>query len=339
MTDTTPQPGDVDAPFRTLRQPLSPLAVRPEFRNELRVRLHAALNPLPDPPTAQERTVSKDDTTQSAPPLAKALETPLAPYISVPRASEAIDWYRDVLGAIETLRFTDEDGRVGHAELAIAGSTLMLADEYPDHGANGPQHYGGSPVMLYLTVADVDYTYERAVAAGAQTQRPPSDQGHGNRNATIVDPFGHRWMLSQPLSTERTAAARQQASEVGEESEWAMSGRAPVEPGYLTIHTSEPARARVFYGELFGWKVEHPNPDGGGHVDNTRFPLGLAPLPEDRAVASVYYRVDDPDHYAARVSELGGQVLSRNDYDSGLSITCTDDQGLRFDLWRPAPGY
>jgi PhnB protein len=99
------------------------------------------------------------------------------------------------------MRMVDDSGRVGHADLAIGTITLMLADEHPEMGILGPRTLGGSPVLLYLHVDDVDAVHERAVAAGATTLRAPEDQFHGNRTATIVDPFGHSWMLSQPVET------------------------------------------------------------------------------------------------------------------------------------------
>lgn len=285
----------------------------------------------------------------------------LSPYLAVPRATEAIDWYRDVLGAVETTRFVGDDGRVGHCELVIAGSVIMLADEFPEIGVNGPGFYGGTSVMLHLELADVDYTYQRAVESGAEGQRGPQDQGHGNRNATIVDPFGHRWMLSQPMGDGGTSADQSDADEQGTPDasvssgaaesttvddrgqSWTVTGRAPVEPGYLTINPTDPGRARDFFAALFAWDFTHANPDGSGHVGNTRFPLGIAASQHGAEAGhgptTVYFRVDDPEHYARLVEELGGRVLARNAYDSGASITCEDDQGYRFELWQPASGY
>jgi uncharacterized glyoxalase superfamily protein PhnB len=342
--------GPTTDPMRQLRLPVTPLAPRPGFAAELRRRIERELG-LTDPaPTTEEVTMT--DATDTTP--ATRTKPVLSPYLAVPRAAEAIEWYRDVLGAVETTRFVDADGRVGHCEMSIAGSTIMLADEFPEIGVHGPGHYGGTSVMLHLELADVDYTYERAIDAGAEGQRPPADQGHGNRNATIVDPFGHRWMLSQPISP---AAAERAGSSTGDGSgsepaersvdvggsEWRVTGRAPVEPGYLTINPSDPARARDFFAALFAWDFTRANPDGSGHVGNTRFPLGIASAEHGadlgHGATTVYFRVDDPEHYARRVEELGGRVIARHDYDSGLTITCEDDQGYRFEIWQPASGY
>jgi uncharacterized glyoxalase superfamily protein PhnB len=375
MSDTT-GPGGFDGtgtgadPFRQLRLPVTPLAPRPAFGDELRRRIEAALLPDPTPTSDPEVTMSTTDTstadatstTAGADPAMARREKPvLSPYLAVPRAAEAIDWYRDVLGAVETTRFVGDDGRVGHCELVIAGSVIMLADEFPEMGVKGPGAYGGTPVMLHLELADVDYTYQRAIDSGAEGQRPPADQGHGNRNATIVDPFGHRWMLSQPLpSGETTSTAADDGADAtggsaagGDDADqtvttdaggsWKVSGRAPVEPGYLTINPTDPVRASEFFSALFAWDLTHSNPDGSGHVGNTRFPLGIASAQfgadAGHGATTVYFRVDDPEHYAQLVEQLGGRVLARKDYDSGASITCEDDQGYRFELWQPASGY
>lgn len=263
----------------------------------------------------------------------------LSPYIAVHDAAAALDWYRDVLGAIETTRFVDpSDGRIGHAEVTIGGARMMLSDEYPEIGVRSPRHHEGSSTALHLEVVDVDHTFARATDAGAVAQRPPADQGHGNRNATILDPFGHRWMLSQPIDAERTTAAEAEGGVGGDGSDWAVTGRQPVEPGYITMRTADLGRARTFFGGLFAWSVEDGSQPGGGHIANTHFPMGFMQGDEGEAV-TLYFRVDDIEPYAAMVTELGGQVLARNQYPSGGNAECVDDQGFRFDLFQPAPGY
>jgi uncharacterized glyoxalase superfamily protein PhnB len=120
-------------------------------------------------------------------------------YLAVDDAAAAIDFYRRALGAIEQFRVVGDDGRIGHAELTLGPITLMLSDEYPEIGVRSPASLGGSGVALYLVVGNCDAVHATAVEAGATTLRPPEDQAHGNRTATVLDPFGHRWMLSQPL--------------------------------------------------------------------------------------------------------------------------------------------
>lgn len=321
-------------PLDVLRLPLTPVAPEPAFRDRLRARLEAELAPISLRP--EETTVSDTDTT------APAITQALVPYISVGDAAAAIGWYTVVLGAIETNRFVGDDGRVGHAEVVIGGSTLMLADEYPEVDVHGPAHYGGTPVSLNLSVVDVDHTFALAVEHGAEVERGPSDQFHGNRNAVVKDPWGHRWMLTQPISTDRAeAAADADPGDFGDVRDYEVTGRAPVEPGYITMQTADLERARAFFGALFSWQVEPGSQEGGGHIANTTFPMGFMATdsPETAGPVTLYFRVDDIERYADRVTELGGQVLDRNEYASGGNAECTDDQGFRFDLFRPAPGY
>lgn len=322
-------------PLDALRLPATPVAPDPAFRDRLRTRLVAELAP-PVSLRPQEEPVT-DTTTQTT-----TTTNALAPYLSVGDAAAALDWYRDVLGALETTRFVGDDGRVGHAEVVIGGSTLMLADEYPEVGNHAPAHYGGTSVTLHLEVVDVDHTFGLAVDHGAEVEREPSDQFHGNRNAIVRDPWGHRWMLSQPIAAERAeAAADADPGDFGDVREYDVSGRPPVEPGYITMQTRDLARARAFFGALFSWQVEAGSLDGGGHVANTRFPLGFMTVEEPPAAGdvTVSFRVDDIERYATRIEELGGRVLRRDEYASGGGAQCTDDQGFRFDLFRPAPGY
>ncbi|HEV7720144.1 MAG TPA: VOC family protein, partial [Iamia sp.] len=192
-------------PLDALRLPATPIAPDPAFRDRLRARIEAALAPPPDPDALPAIRLRPQEDTMSD--TATTTGTALTPYLSVGDAAAALDWYRDVLGAIETTRFVGDDGRVGHAEVVIGGSKLMLADEYPEIDVHGPGHYGGTPVSLNLDVADVDHTYRLAVEHGAEVEREPSDQFHGNRNAIVRDPWGHRWMLTQPIDADRAEAA------------------------------------------------------------------------------------------------------------------------------------
>lgn len=123
----------------------------------------------------------------------------VTPYLAVHDAAAALDWYADALGAVEQLRVVGDDGRVGHAEFRIGGAAFYLSDEHPEFGVVSPRTLGGTPVSLHLTVGAVDEVYARAVAAGATSQSEPADQPHGARHGTLVDPFGYRWMLSQPI--------------------------------------------------------------------------------------------------------------------------------------------
>jgi PhnB protein len=120
----------------------------------------------------------------------------VTPYLIVRDAARAIDWYKQVLGATELMRLNGPDGRVGHAELRLGDSTIMLADEHPEVGARSPRTVGGTPVSLLLYVEDVDARFNKALAAGATQQRPVKDQFYGDRSGTLEDPFGHVWSLA-----------------------------------------------------------------------------------------------------------------------------------------------
>jgi PhnB protein len=115
------------------------------------------------------------------------------PYLIVDGASDAIDFYSSVLGARERMRMAAPEGRVGHAELDIGDSVIMLADEFPDMGARGPRAVGGTPVTMHVYVEDVDSVFERALAAGAKEMRAVEDRFYGDRSGQFEDPFGHRW--------------------------------------------------------------------------------------------------------------------------------------------------
>ena len=119
----------------------------------------------------------------------------VTPYLICKGASDAIEFYKKAFGAVEVVRMAGPDGRVGHAELKIGDSHIMLADEHPDMGAYSPQHYGGSPVSVLLYVENTDATVSAAVAAGAKITRPVKDEFYGDRAGTITDPFGHQWYI------------------------------------------------------------------------------------------------------------------------------------------------
>ena len=119
----------------------------------------------------------------------------VTPYLIVDGAAKAIDFYKKVFDVVERMRMPGPDGRIGHAEILIEGSNIMLADEAPQMGAKGPHSLGGSPMFLHVYVQDVDATVKAAVAAGAKIARPVADQFYGDRSGVIEDPFGHRWNI------------------------------------------------------------------------------------------------------------------------------------------------
>lgn len=120
----------------------------------------------------------------------------VTPYLVVQGAAKAIDFYKKVFGAQEIMRMQGPDGKIGHAEIKIGDSIIMLADEHPEMDARSPQAFGGTPVSLMVYVTDVDNVFKQAVSAGAKELRPVKDQFYGDRSGVISDPFGHKWTVS-----------------------------------------------------------------------------------------------------------------------------------------------
>lgn len=118
------------------------------------------------------------------------------PYLIVKGAAQAIDFYKKAFGAVELMRFADPSGKVGHAEIKIGDSKIMLGEEQPEMGFRGPQPAGPPPVGIHLYLADADAVFARAVAAGAKALMPVEDKFYGDRSGTLTDPFGHLWTVA-----------------------------------------------------------------------------------------------------------------------------------------------
>jgi uncharacterized glyoxalase superfamily protein PhnB len=317
-------------PLDQLRLPDQPAQPDRRFVAGLRARVAAALDAASIPTvTLPERSTIVSDTTTTT------VTAAITPYICVSDAVAALAWYADVLGAVELVRYTGDDGRIGHAEMSIGGATFMLSDEHPEIGVVSPTSLGGTPFAMHVNVADVDAVHAKVVESGTPVERPPRDEAYGARSFTMRDPFGHRWMIQTPIATPSI-----------DEIESGMQGYTitaaaapPVEIGYVTFASPNTARAAGFYGALFGWAAE-PGASGDeyAHIGNTKLPMGFRPGSIDEG-ADVYFRVDDIARYASRVRELGGEVVSETTYDSGPNAVCRDDQGRPFQLWQPAPGY
>ncbi len=331
-------------PLESLRQPIVAIAPRAAFTTVLRHRLEEALG-------MSSSTVNDTGSASDAVvPATPATTSVLVPYLCVDGADRALAFYGAAFGAVETIRMAEPSGRIGHAEMTIGSVTIMLSDEYPDIDVVSPTTLGGTPVALHLEVGDVDVVHAQAVAAGATTLREPADQFHGNRNAVIRDPFGHRWMISTPVEAVDTATMSERASAdgfettTGTERVAADAAPGPIgELGYWTLAVADVDRAAAFYGGVLGWTFEPAQPGDGGdhryrHVSNTTVPMGVHDDPA-AAPQTLYYRVDDLAAATARVAELGGEVLEVTDYASGANARCRDDQGIEFDLWKPAPDY
>ncbi|HYH86522.1 MAG TPA: VOC family protein [Pyrinomonadaceae bacterium] len=140
----------------------------------------------------------------------------VTPYIIVNDGARAIEFYKQAFGATELFRMDAPGGKIGHAEIRIGDSNIMLADEHPEMNARSPQTIGGSPVSLMLYVADVDATVGKAIEAGAKLTRPVANQFYGDRTGGIEDPFGHAWYVAThvediaPEELKKRAAAAHQ---------------------------------------------------------------------------------------------------------------------------------
>jgi PhnB protein len=120
----------------------------------------------------------------------------VTPYLAIKNAAGALDFYERAFGATVRYKLSMPDGRVGHAEIELGDSVIMLADEFPEYGGKSPEALGGSPVSIHLYVPDVDAFFKRALAAGARERKRVEDQFYGDRSGQLEDPFGHLWWVA-----------------------------------------------------------------------------------------------------------------------------------------------
>jgi uncharacterized glyoxalase superfamily protein PhnB len=292
------------------------LPVQPDhvFAQRLRARLESALS-LPN--RTGEVDMSGTDTalaelnqhtTEREAPRSAAL-----PYLSVANAREAIAWYTDTFGAsLVGEMYEMDDGRIGHAELQIGDGVLYLADEYPELGLKAPNPHASS-VSLMLQVSDTDATLERARERNAVVQREPYEN-YGSRSATIIDPFGHRWMLTGPVTG---APIQIQHGDVG----------------YVSVWTPDADRAAAFYGHVLGW-----NYDPETHqVTNTTERIGLYSV-DGPPTLFCCYAVTDLHGARQAIVDGGGTVDELEQFDFGTLSGATDSQGASFGVFQPNPG-
>jgi uncharacterized glyoxalase superfamily protein PhnB len=302
-------------PFDSLREPNVPLAPRPAFAADLRRRVSLALGATRETREEQHMPEVREYT--------PARLRSLTPYLATHDPAAAIEWYTEVFAArLLGDPIVMPDGRIGHAELRIGDSVMMLAGEYPEEDHLSPLTLGGSSVAIQVYVPDSDATYALAVERGATPLRPVSEN-YGARGGVIRDPFGHRWFVQTQIDIDDVPVED-------------APGRRYGDIGYMTLNVPDAARARTFYSALFGWTAHETG--AGFHVSSITPPAGIS---GGHAAADVmiYFRVDDIAAAAQRVRDLGGEVLEVTDYESGGNAECVDDQGLRFDLFRPRPGY
>ena len=302
-------------PLTVLHADELPVAPDPAFTARLRTRLESALS-LPN----RTEGVDMSGTTQAIAELADPAKTPepapaprpaALPYLAVANARDAIAWYVEAFGAaVVGEPIVMDDGRIGHAELAMAGGVLYLADEYPELGLKAPAPQATS-VSLMLHVPDTDAALEKAREHGADVQREVYEN-YGSRNATIIDPFGHRWMLSGPVSG---AVARIQHGDIG----------------YVSVWTPDAQRAAAFYGHVLGWTY-----DPATHqVTNTAQPVGIFGV-ADQPTLFCCYAVDDLQAAGQAITDAGGGLDEIRQFDFGAVLGATDALGRAFAVYQPA---
>ena len=289
-------------PLNTLREPITPVDPDPAFAAELRSRLERAL------------------LAPQGAPMTTTVETPsqtLGCYLAVNDARSALDFYELAFGARRRGEpIVMDDGRIGHAELTIGDSVLMLADEFAEIGLLSPRTRGGASQSLYLRVSEpdaVDVTVRDAVEAGARLERAAADYDYG-RNAVVVDPSGHRWMIS-------SAPAATSAPRHGD-------------LAYLMYAVADTERARAFYGAVLGWTFTPGRVRDGWQIEGTNPPAGMhggAPQPRIEPV----YHVDDLAAALAAVRNHGGHADEPRQQPYGRIAECIDDQGVHFQLLQP----
>ena len=145
----------------------------------------------------------------------------VTPYLIVSDAARAIEFYKKAFGATETMRFEQPNGKIGHAEVRIGDSHVMLADEVPEMGYRGPKAWGGTPVSLCLYVDNVDELAAQAQAAGATVLRPLQNQFYGDRTATLADPFGHVWTIATHVEDVPPGELHRRAQEMAKQQQTA----------------------------------------------------------------------------------------------------------------------
>lgn len=291
-----------------------PVSPDPAFAARLRARLESALT-LPERTEGVDMSGTETAIAELNEPAAVAAPTRSAvvAYLAVPDARAAIAWYIDALGAVQVGEpIVMDDGRIGHAELALAGGVFYLADEYPEIGLKAPAPHANS-VSLMLEVPDTDAALERARTLGAQVQREPYEN-YGTRNAAIIDPSGHRWMLSGPATG---AAVPIQHGDVG----------------YVSVWAPDAARAAAFYGHVLGWTYDPAT----GQVTNTRQPIGIFSV---AGAGNLFccYAVTDLDGAREAILTGGGQPGQTQEFDFGTVLDATDPAGTPFAVFLPAPG-
>lgn len=304
-------------PLSVLHSDDLPIAPDPAFAARLRARLESALS-LPNRTQGVEMSGTDTAIAELAEPSTESVapvvpRSAALPYLAVSDAREAITWYVETFSAsVVGAPYEMDDGRIGHAELAIGDGVLYLADEYPEIGLRTPAPQSVS-VSLMLAVPDTDAVLERARLRGAEVQREPYED-HGSRTATIIDPFGHRWMLTGPVTG---AAVPIQHGDVG----------------YVSVWTPDADRAAAFYGHVLGWTY-----DPATHrVTNTDQRIGIHSVAGPPTLFCAY-AVTDLHGARESIVAAGGSVDEFEEFDFGTLCGATDSAGASFGVFRPSLG-
>ncbi len=321
-------------PFDALRAPLVPTDPDPGFTRRLRVQLGHALE-LPkgvSMANLSHRDLFAETATRPPGPsdqhTAGAGQAVVAgggvvPYLIVADGRRALDWYEHALGARRRGEpLVMPDGRVGHAELELAGSLVYLADESPESRVAAPRRGADATVSLAVQVRDVDQAVARAAAEGAEIERPPAGHPYG-RNAVVRDPFGHRWILSTPPGAPDDQRAPQPGIRHGD-------------VGYVSLWVPDADRAAAFYSSVLGWTFGPAVAGGNRQVEGTSLSHGLAG--GRGPTLFVCYAVDDLAAAVGRVRAAGGQADEPDEEPYGRIAMCVDPESMAFALYQPPPG-
>ena len=321
MTTNDHEFGSTSDPFTALSATAmpgwdDPVAPDVEFARTLRDRLERGAT-LPRGVLMSTTQITAIGTEDAAiqPDLSDVVPRPGAlPYLTVADAAAAIDWYVANLGArLIGEPIVMDDGRIGHAELELGGGTIYLATEFPEAGLVGPAPDKVS-VSLMVPVPDTDAALETARSGGAAVQREPYE-GYGTRGATIIDPFGHRWMLTGP--SKEATMARMRHGDIG----------------YLSVNTPDADRTRTFFGAVLGWRYDND----GRQVTNVDSHLGIFQTPGS-GTAFCGYAVDDIDDARRRIERAGGLIVEGPYVRDGRpTLDAVDDAGVRFAVFVPKP--
>ena len=272
----------------------------------------------------QQQLIRRDSMSSPAPQPETNPVRSMSLYICVANANAAIDFYREAFGAKEMWRLTEPGGKIGHAEIQIGNTSLMLSDEYPDYNTLSPETIGGSPVKIHLDVEDVDAFAEQAIKAGATLLRPIADQFYGDRSGQLADPFGYTWIVSTHIKdvpveemqkemdkwTEEESAKKSEGGYV-KEPEMRRENRHAVTP-YITVQ--QPAELIDFLSEAFA-AIEHfraTGTAGGMHAElsigDSIVMIGGAEHIEPKPTA-IHLYVPDVDQAYERALKAGAKSL------------------------------